>query len=67
MRPPTDPGPSGSARVSKWSVRPCSEMKGSSADFCHLIIKLGTQGNTLSMHEIFSGTLVDTTLEKLAV
>ncbi|CAI9611534.1 unnamed protein product [Staurois parvus] len=21
--PPTDPGPSGSARVSKWSVRPC--------------------------------------------
>ncbi|CAI9592101.1 unnamed protein product [Staurois parvus] len=24
MGPPTDPGPSGSARVSKWSVRPCS-------------------------------------------
>ncbi|CAI9592317.1 unnamed protein product [Staurois parvus] len=24
MAPPTDPGPSGSARVSKWSVRPCS-------------------------------------------
>ncbi|CAI9560445.1 unnamed protein product, partial [Staurois parvus] len=23
MGPPTDPGPSGSARVSKWSVRPC--------------------------------------------
>ncbi|CAI9536690.1 unnamed protein product, partial [Staurois parvus] len=23
MRPPTDPRPSGSARVSKWSVRPC--------------------------------------------
>ncbi|CAI9557766.1 unnamed protein product, partial [Staurois parvus] len=23
MRPPTDPGPSGSARVSKSSVRPC--------------------------------------------
>ncbi|CAI9611228.1 unnamed protein product [Staurois parvus] len=23
MEPPTDPGPSGSARVSKWSVRPC--------------------------------------------
>ncbi|CAI9599282.1 unnamed protein product, partial [Staurois parvus] len=22
MGPPTDPGPSGSARVSKWSVRP---------------------------------------------
>ncbi|CAI9599602.1 unnamed protein product [Staurois parvus] len=22
MWPPTDPGPSGSARVSKWSVRP---------------------------------------------
>ncbi|CAI9612529.1 unnamed protein product, partial [Staurois parvus] len=21
--PPTDPGPSGSARVAKWSVRPC--------------------------------------------
>ncbi|CAI9589909.1 unnamed protein product, partial [Staurois parvus] len=24
MGPPTDPGPSGSARVSKWSVRPLS-------------------------------------------
>ncbi|CAI9581307.1 unnamed protein product [Staurois parvus] len=24
MGPPTDPGPSGSARVSKWSVRPCT-------------------------------------------
>ncbi|CAI9551616.1 unnamed protein product, partial [Staurois parvus] len=24
MGPPTDPGPSGSARVSKWSVRPWS-------------------------------------------
>ncbi|CAI9623413.1 unnamed protein product [Staurois parvus] len=24
MGPPTDPGPSDSARVSKWSVRPCS-------------------------------------------
>ncbi|CAI9545348.1 unnamed protein product, partial [Staurois parvus] len=24
MGPPTDPGPSGSARVLKWSVRPCS-------------------------------------------
>ncbi|CAI9620925.1 unnamed protein product, partial [Staurois parvus] len=24
MGPPTDHGPSGSARVSKWSVRPCS-------------------------------------------
>ncbi|CAI9624244.1 unnamed protein product [Staurois parvus] len=23
MGPPTDPGPSGSARVSKWSVCPC--------------------------------------------
>ncbi|CAI9621964.1 unnamed protein product [Staurois parvus] len=23
MGPSTDPGPSGSARVSKWSVRPC--------------------------------------------
>ncbi|CAI9563235.1 unnamed protein product, partial [Staurois parvus] len=23
MGPPTDPGPSGGARVSKWSVRPC--------------------------------------------
>ncbi|CAI9534653.1 unnamed protein product, partial [Staurois parvus] len=23
MGPHTDPGPSGSARVSKWSVRPC--------------------------------------------
>ncbi|CAI9553089.1 unnamed protein product, partial [Staurois parvus] len=23
MGPPTDPGPSGSARVFKWSVRPC--------------------------------------------
>ncbi|CAI9552129.1 unnamed protein product [Staurois parvus] len=23
MGPPTDPGPSGSARVYKWSVRPC--------------------------------------------
>ncbi|CAI9608567.1 unnamed protein product, partial [Staurois parvus] len=23
MGPPTDPGPSGSAPVSKWSVRPC--------------------------------------------
>ncbi|CAI9534693.1 unnamed protein product [Staurois parvus] len=23
MGPPTDPGPSGSARASKWSVRPC--------------------------------------------
>ncbi|CAI9546162.1 unnamed protein product, partial [Staurois parvus] len=23
MGPPTDPGPSGSARVLKWSVRPC--------------------------------------------
>ncbi|CAI9551840.1 unnamed protein product, partial [Staurois parvus] len=23
MGPPTDPGPSGSARVSKWSVRSC--------------------------------------------
>ncbi|CAI9557768.1 unnamed protein product [Staurois parvus] len=23
MGPPTDPGPSGSAQVSKWSVRPC--------------------------------------------
>ncbi|CAI9574601.1 unnamed protein product [Staurois parvus] len=22
MGPPTDPGPSGSARISKWSVRP---------------------------------------------
>ncbi|CAI9597386.1 unnamed protein product [Staurois parvus] len=26
MGPPTDPEPSGSARVSKWSVRPCSCM-----------------------------------------
>ncbi|CAI9604559.1 unnamed protein product, partial [Staurois parvus] len=25
MGPPTDPGPSGRARVSKWSVHPCSE------------------------------------------
>ncbi|CAI9617155.1 unnamed protein product [Staurois parvus] len=25
MGPPTDPGPSGSARISKWSVRPCSK------------------------------------------
>ncbi|CAI9576875.1 unnamed protein product [Staurois parvus] len=25
MGPPTDPGPSGSARVSKWSVRPCGQ------------------------------------------
>ncbi|CAI9595844.1 unnamed protein product, partial [Staurois parvus] len=24
MGPPTDPGPSGSAQVSKWSVRPCT-------------------------------------------
>ncbi|CAI9551946.1 unnamed protein product [Staurois parvus] len=24
MGPPIDPGPSASARVSKWSVRPCS-------------------------------------------
>ncbi|CAI9580366.1 unnamed protein product, partial [Staurois parvus] len=24
MGPPTDPGPSGSARVPKWSVRPCT-------------------------------------------
>ncbi|CAI9558390.1 unnamed protein product [Staurois parvus] len=23
MGPPTDPGPSGSARVLQWSVRPC--------------------------------------------
>ncbi|CAI9623051.1 unnamed protein product, partial [Staurois parvus] len=23
MGPPTDPGPSGSARASKWSVHPC--------------------------------------------
>ncbi|CAI9617194.1 unnamed protein product [Staurois parvus] len=23
MGPPTDPGPLGNARVSKWSVRPC--------------------------------------------
>ncbi|CAI9579869.1 unnamed protein product, partial [Staurois parvus] len=23
MGPPTDPGPSGSARVLEWSVRPC--------------------------------------------
>ncbi|CAI9597963.1 unnamed protein product, partial [Staurois parvus] len=28
MGPPTDPRPSGSARVSKWSVRPCSPVKG---------------------------------------
>ncbi|CAI9548022.1 unnamed protein product, partial [Staurois parvus] len=26
MGPPTDPGPSGTARVSKWSVRPCSRL-----------------------------------------
>ncbi|CAI9537425.1 unnamed protein product, partial [Staurois parvus] len=26
MGPPTDPGPSGSARVSKWSFRPWSGM-----------------------------------------
>ncbi|CAI9595656.1 unnamed protein product, partial [Staurois parvus] len=25
MGPPTDPGPSGSNRVLKWSVRPCME------------------------------------------
>ncbi|CAI9572642.1 unnamed protein product [Staurois parvus] len=24
MGPPTDPGPSGSARVPQWSVRPCT-------------------------------------------
>ncbi|CAI9572809.1 unnamed protein product, partial [Staurois parvus] len=27
MGPPTDPGPSGSAQVSKWSVRPCSKLR----------------------------------------
>ncbi|CAI9599568.1 unnamed protein product, partial [Staurois parvus] len=27
MGPPTDPGPSGSARVSKWSVRPWMAVK----------------------------------------
>ncbi|CAI9553153.1 unnamed protein product, partial [Staurois parvus] len=27
MGPPTDPGPSGSARVSKWSVRPCLQIQ----------------------------------------
>ncbi|CAI9532928.1 unnamed protein product, partial [Staurois parvus] len=26
MGPPTDPGTSGSARVSKWSVRPCQNV-----------------------------------------
>ncbi|CAI9591539.1 unnamed protein product [Staurois parvus] len=26
MGPPTDPGPSGSARVSKWSVRPWPQL-----------------------------------------
>ncbi|CAI9554868.1 unnamed protein product, partial [Staurois parvus] len=26
MGPSTDPGPSGSAWVSKWSVRPCAEV-----------------------------------------
>ncbi|CAI9531572.1 unnamed protein product [Staurois parvus] len=26
MGPPTDPGPSGSARVSKWSVLPCPRL-----------------------------------------
>ncbi|CAI9576763.1 unnamed protein product [Staurois parvus] len=26
MGPPTDPGPSGSARVLEWSVRPCSAL-----------------------------------------
>ncbi|CAI9559140.1 unnamed protein product [Staurois parvus] len=26
MGPPTDPGPSGSARVPQWSVRPWHEM-----------------------------------------
>ncbi|CAI9558531.1 unnamed protein product, partial [Staurois parvus] len=25
MGPLTDPGPSGSARVSKWSLRPCTQ------------------------------------------
>ncbi|CAI9620742.1 unnamed protein product [Staurois parvus] len=28
MGPPTDPGPSGSARVSKWSVRPWAVLTG---------------------------------------
>ncbi|CAI9533076.1 unnamed protein product [Staurois parvus] len=32
MGPPTDPGPSGSARVSKWSVRPCYQQLNEAVD-----------------------------------
>ncbi|CAI9551021.1 unnamed protein product [Staurois parvus] len=34
MGPPTDPGPSGSARVSKWSVRPWSNICSKSMQKC---------------------------------
>ncbi|CAI9621304.1 unnamed protein product, partial [Staurois parvus] len=37
MGPPTDPGPSGSARVSKWSVRPCRQF----ILYLHFSVKVG--------------------------
>ncbi|CAI9545623.1 unnamed protein product [Staurois parvus] len=35
MGPPTDPRPSGSARVSKWSVHPCSACRYGSVHQCN--------------------------------
>ncbi|CAI9604124.1 unnamed protein product [Staurois parvus] len=55
MGPPTDPGPSGSAQVSKWSVRPCSpHTHGAILCYLAVIILLKTTGASccLAIHTL---------------
>ncbi|CAI9547495.1 unnamed protein product [Staurois parvus] len=37
---PTDPGPLGSARVSKWSVRPCIQYPSAGLHFSVRVVRL---------------------------
>ncbi|CAI9614075.1 unnamed protein product [Staurois parvus] len=42
MGPPTDPEPSGSARVSKWSVRPCLNVWNCITSLCRIFSRFLT-------------------------
>ncbi|CAI9568172.1 unnamed protein product [Staurois parvus] len=58
MGPPTDPGPSGSARVSKWSVRPWS-----TDDQCALMICVAPAVPPGSVHQCQLLVLIHSTCQ----